>query len=178
MGMDSAKLSARAKQPGHDRTFKTSETNFVRALRAILSQDEWVIEDHPRNLAKIIAGRYGVIPEASITFKATGRTMYFEVKKQGMGGNADERASKHHTVQFYKELHQVTGYGYHPYVTIMCESLATADRYTAKHPFYFEEDHYFCWVDYDLDLLTDFLAHIADRWLMHSTEEPDTTVPN
>lgn len=60
----------------------------------------------------------------------------------------------------------------------MCESLATADRYTAKHPFYFEEDHYFCWVDYDLDLLTDFLAHIADRWLMHRTDEPDTVVPN
>ena len=178
MGMDSAKLSARAKQPGHDRTFETSESNFVRALKIILSTAEWDIEDHPRDLAKIIAGRYGVIPEASITFKATRRKMYFEVKKQGEGGNADERAAKHHTVQFYKELQDLTGYSYHPFITIMCESLATADRYITKHPFYFERDHYFCWVDYDLDLLTDFIAHIADRWLMHPVDEAVQVVPN
>ncbi|MGI8535010.1 MAG: hypothetical protein ACR2K2_00660 [Mycobacteriales bacterium] len=176
--MDSAKLSARAKQPGHDRTFQTSETNFIEALRTILSSEEWSIEDHPRDLAKIISGRYGVIPEASISFKATGSKMYFEVKKQGTGGNADERAAKHHTVQFYKELHEVTGYPYHPYITVMCESLATADRYVTKHPFYFEEDHYFCWVDYDLDILADFLAHVSDRWLMRTATEPEQVVPN
>lgn len=148
------------------------------ALRKILSADEWDIVEQPRDLIKIIAGRYGILPEASITFRATGRRMYFEVKRQGMGGNADERAAKHHTVQFYKELHDVTGFRYHPFVTIMCESLATADRYTAKHPFYFEEDHYFCWVEYDLDLLADFLAHIGTRWLMRSTDEPEQLIPN
>lgn len=178
MGMDSAKLSARAKAPGHDRTFMASEANFMTALRTILSDDEWIIEDHPRGLAKIIAGRYGVIPEASITFKATGRKMYFEVKKQGMGGNAEERAAKHHTVQFYKELHELTGYSYHPFVTVMCESLAVAERYVTKHPFFFEEDHYFCWIDYDLDLLTDFLAHIGERWLMQPVDEAEQVVPN
>lgn len=176
--MDSAKLSARAKQPGHDRTFQASEAHFVTALRKILSDAEWDILEKPRDLTKIIAGRYGILPEASITFKATGRTMFFEVKKQNMGGNADERAAKHHTVQFYKELQEVTGYDYHPFITIMCDSLATADRYVVKHPFYFETDHYFCWVDYDLDLLTDFLAHIGDRWLMRATEEAEQVVPN
>lgn len=166
MGMDSAKLSARARQPGHDRTFETSEANFVKALADILQSDEWVITDHPRDLSKIIGGRFGVVPEASIEYRATGRKMYFEVKKQGPAGNADERAAKHHTVQFYKELQDVTGYDYHPFVTILCESLATAERYTLKHPFFFEADHYFCWVDYDVDLLADFLAHISARWLM------------
>ncbi len=177
MGMDSAKLSARAKQPGHDRTFEASEANFVDALRQILASDEWIIEDHPRDLAKIIGGRFGVVPEASIEFKETGRKMYFEVKKQGLAGNADERASKHHTVQFYKELHEITGYDYHPFITIMCESLATAERYTLKHPFFFEEDHYFCWVAYDLDLLADFLAHIGARWLMDATPEEPQALP-
>lgn len=175
--MDSAKLSARAKQPGHDQTFRASETNFIDALNTILDPSEWVIADHPRDLAKIISGRFGVVPEASITYKPTGRKMYFEVKKQGMAGNADERASKHHTVQFYKELQKVTGYDYHPYATIMCESLASAERYIVKHPFYFEEDHYFCWVDYDLDSLADFLAHIADRWLMHESGESPQSIP-
>lgn len=51
------------------------------------------------------AGRpLGIRPEASILNKATGRVMYFEVKKQGDAGNAEERAFKHHTVQFYKTL--------------------------------------------------------------------------
>lgn len=177
MGMDSAKLSARARQPGHDRTFETSEANFVDALRTLLDESEWVVTPKPKSLRKIIAGRYGVEPEASITYKPTGRTMYFEVKKQGPAGNADERACKHHTVQFYKEMHNLTGYDYHPYVTIMCESLATDARYVTKHPFYFEKDHYFCWVGYDLDLLADFIAYISDRWLIRPTSEEPQHIP-
>lgn len=175
--MDSRKLSARAKQPGHDRTFRTSEANFIEALREILDASEWQIEDRPRTLSRMIAGRYGVIPEASITYRPTGRVMFFEVKKQGPAGNADERACKHHTVQFYKELQGVTGLDYHPFVTVMCESLATLDRYTVKHPFYFEEDHYFLWAGYDLDLLADFIARVADRWLMNPAPEPPQQLP-
>jgi hypothetical protein len=166
MGMDSTRLSARARQPGHDRTFRASEANFVAALHDILSPSEWRITDHPRDLSRIIAGRFGVIPEASIEFLPTAKKMYFEVKKQGPGGNADERALKHHTVQFYRELRELTGYDYHPFATILCESLATLERYVIKHPYFFERDHYFCWVDYDLDLLADYIARIADRWLM------------
>lgn len=177
MGMDSAKLSARARQPGHDRTFRESEQNFVAALHKILDPDEWKVEDHPRDLAKIISGRYGVVPEAAITFLPTGRKMYFEVKKQGPAGNADERACKHHTVQFYKLLHEHTGYDYHPFVTVMCENLAFDDRYTLKHPAYFEDGHYFCWVNYDLDALADFLADLATRWLMDTRPEAPQELP-
>ncbi len=177
MGMDSRRLSLRARQPGHDRTFRESEENFVAALRTILAADEWQVIDHPRTLAKMFGGRYGVVPEASITYLATGKTMYFEVKKQGPAGNADERACKHHTVQFYKELHARTDYSYHPFVTVMCENLATDERYTLKHPYFFEENHYFLWVDYDLDLLADFLARIATMWLMDRGEEQPQTVP-
>lgn len=177
MGMNSALLSLRARQPGHDRTFRTSETNFVEALEVILDPSDWSIEDHPRELRHIIGERFGIEPEACIEFLATGRKFYFEVKKQGPGGNADERACKHHTVQFYKELHSLFGYDYHPFGTIMCESLATMDRYTLKHPFYFEPDHYFCWVDYDLDLLADYVARIASQWLMDPTPEPPQLLP-
>ncbi len=166
MGMDSKKLSARAKQPGHDRTFRTSEANFVSALEEILDRTLWDIEDHPRDLSKIIADRYGVVPEASITYRPTGRKLYFEVKKQGPAGNADERACKHHTVQFYRLLHDHLGYDYHPFVTVMCENLATDERYTVKHPAYFEEDNYFLWVDYDLESLRACINDRAGKWLV------------
>lgn len=175
--MNSAKLSARAKQPGHDRTFRTAETNFVAALESILDPNEWEIVDQPKDLRKIIGRKFGVQPEASIRYRRTGKVMYFEVKKQGPAGNADERAAKHHTVQFYKELHDITGLPYHPFITIMCESLATLERYTLKHPFFYEEDHFFCWVDYDLDLMADFIAHIADRWLMAARTEAPQQIP-
>lgn len=178
MGMDSKKLSERAKQPGHDRTFRESEENFVSALRKILDPQEWEVVDHPRDLARIFGDRFGVVPEASITYRPNGRVVYFEVKKQGPSGNADERACKHHTVEFYKTLHSVTGYDYHPFVTIMCQNLATDERYTLKHPYFFEEDHYLLWVDYDLDILADFLARISDKWIIGSPVVPQEVVPD
>lgn len=175
MAMDSEKLTARIRQPGHDRSFVKSETLFIGALREILDDEDWEIVDHPRDLAKIISGKYGVVPEASIRHRGTGNVMYFEVKKQGPAGNADERACKHHTVQFYKELHKVTQLDYHPFATIMCQNLATDVRYTLKHPFYFEEDHYFLWVDYDIASLKAYIEKLAAQWLATGREvEPDT----
>lgn len=95
--------------------------------------------------------------------------MYFEVKKQGPAGNAEERACKHHTVQFYKTLSDFTGYDYHAHVTIFCESLATMSRYTQKFLYLFEREHYFLWVDYDLDLLAAFVHETCSRFLDSAT---------
>jgi hypothetical protein len=176
MGMDSKKLSAREKQPGHDKTYRTSEENFVEALRLLLPPDLYTIVDHPRDLANILGGRYGVIPEASIEFKPTGRKMYFEVKKQGDRGNADERACKHHTVQFYKTLAAHTGFDYHPFCTVMCQSLAVHDRYITKHPYYFESDHYLLWRDYNLGILKEYLDRIRRKFL-ERVDAPDRDVP-
>jgi hypothetical protein len=47
----------------------------------------------------------------------------------------------------------------------MCDSLATDERYTTKHPAYFEPDQYFCWVDYDLDALSAFIEKLRQQWL-------------
>lgn len=165
MGMDSAKLSARIRQPGHDRTFRESETNFIEALHKVLPGEDWIVTDHPRDLARMIGGRYGIVPEAGIKLRENGRVFYFEVKKQGPAGNADERACKHHTVEFYKRLAAETGMPYHCFATIMCQNLATDERYTLKHPYFFEPDHYFLWVDYDLDALREYLAMLTDRYI-------------
>lgn len=165
MAMDSAKLSARIRQPGHDQTFRKSESNFYAALQQILPADDWEISDHPQDLSKMIGGRDGVIPEASIRLKANRRVFYFEVKKQGPAGNADERACKHHTVEFYKRLAAQTQMPYHCFATIMCENLAVDDRYTAKHPYYFEADNYLLWTDYELSILAGYLAMLTERYV-------------
>jgi hypothetical protein len=169
MGMDSRKLSQRQRQPGHDRTFRTSEANFIEAARQCLDSKVYVVEPRPRELRQIFkceVGRdLGVEPEASITSLLTGRKFFVEVKKQGPAGNAEERACKHHTVQFYKTLHAVYGYAYHPYVTVFCESLATLPRYTNKFVYLFEPEHYLLWAGYDLQVLSRFLHERCAAWL-------------
>lgn len=168
--MDSERLSRRSKQPGHDRTFVVSEGNFIEAAAACLDPARYRIDEKPRDLARLFPGSeaerdLGVQPEASITSLITGRKFFVEVKKQGDRGNAEERACKHHTVQFYKTLNSVYGYDYHPYVTILCEALAVNPRYTRKAVYLFEPEQYFNWVDYDLDKLCEYLRGRCTAWI-------------
>lgn len=167
--MDSAKLSARLRQPGHDKSFRLSETNFVTAAKSIL-EPTFVVRANPRDLNAVFksetANSLGLSPEASVTNPANGRKFFVEVKKQGPNGNAEERAAKHHTVQFYGTLHEVYGYNYHPYVTIFCESLATLPRYTTKFTYLYEPDNYFLWADYDVALLRAYLVERCAQWLI------------
>ncbi|MGH4013932.1 MAG: hypothetical protein ACRDSL_08390 [Pseudonocardiaceae bacterium] len=135
-----------------------------------MDSSRYRVDDHPRDLAALFPGlegekSLGVVPEASITSLETGRKFFVEVKKQGPAGNADERACKHHTVQFYKTLKDAFGYAYHPFVTVFCESLAVLPRYTRKAAFLFEPDQYFLWVDYDQKTLAAFLRGRCQTWL-------------
>ena len=170
-GMNSERLSARERQPGHDQTFRASEKNFIDSARSVLDPELYTVNDHPRDLAQIFHetlpghNSLGVIPEASIVSKRTKRQFFVEVKKQGDRGNAEERAAKHHTIQFYNTLKDKYGYDYHPFVTIMCESLATNRRYTLKSEYLFESDHYFNWVAYDIESLRAYLNGRCAAWL-------------
>jgi hypothetical protein len=168
--MDSKKLSARPKQPGHDQTYLASEQNFIKAARACLDQAVYEVVEKPRDLLDLFPSDgegkpLGVWPEAAIIRRDNGKRFYVEVKKQGDRGNAEERACKHHTVQFQKTLKRRMGYDFHPYVTIFCERLAKSARYTQKFPYFFEQDHYLLWVDYRLDVLRAFLARRCAKWL-------------
>ena len=136
-------MSKRTSQPGSDTSFREAETAFISALRAALPNDKYVITQHPRDLAKMFGGLRGVVPDASIRSRTTGRMLFFEVKKQGAGGNAEERACKHHTVQFQKALKSFMGYDWHPFFTVMCENLANDVRYTSKYPYLFEPGQYY-----------------------------------
>jgi hypothetical protein len=167
--MDSERLSARTRQPGHDQTFRTSEGNFVAADRACLDPAKYEVLSQPRILAEVFSAvgerALGVVPEVMIKSRQTGRMLFVEVKKQGPNGNAEERGFKHRTVQFYKTLHDRLGYSYHPFVTVWCEDLATNPRYTRKAKYLMEKDQYFLWVNYDLELLCEWLRARCEAWL-------------
>ena len=167
-GMNSKKLAKREIQPGHDRTFRISETNFITSASKVLDQRIYKIVDHPLDLSEIFKdteGSLGVIPEASIENLQTGRKFFVEVKKQGPNGNAEERACKHHTAQFYKLMKDIFNYSFHPFVTVCCENLASDRRYTLKAKYLFEPDNYFLWSNYDEDLLEKYLRARCREWL-------------
>lgn len=166
--MNSAKLSKRDKQPGNDRTFITAEKNFITIANKVLDLKIYKIVDHPPDLEGIFIdeeGALGVIPEASIENLQTGRKFFVEVKKQGPNGNAEERACKHHTTQFYKLMNEKFSYHFHPFVTVCCENLASDRRYTLKAKYLFEPDNYFLWRDYDEHLLKTYLGARCKEWL-------------
>lgn len=167
--MDGERLRMRSIQPGHYRDFRTSEKNFVAAARACLDTAKYEVEAQPRILSDLFAtvdeSPLGIVPEVVIRSLQTGRMLFVEVKKQGPQGNAEERGFKHHTVQFYKTLHDRLGYNYHPFVTVWCEDLATNPRYTRKAKYLFEKDQYFLWVNYDQELLGRWLRARCREWL-------------
>ena len=155
-------LSNRFYQPGHDRSFEASEANFIKAARQILPANYDVIPK-PRDLADIFDD-YGVVPEAMIVSRDTGRFVFVEVKKQGSGGNAEERAYKHYAPGFMRLLEERYGLDYHPFVTVFCENLAEDARYTEKIGRMIDYPHYCLWEEYLLDVLAKWLeigrAHV------------------
>ena len=166
--MNSRRLSERKRQPGHDRTFVESEENVIAVARKVLDPAKYTVDDHPDELRHIFTdskGSLGIVPEASITNLHTKRKFFVEVKKQKKGGNAEERACKHHTVTFSKFLKEKYSYNFHPFVTIFCDELATMRRYTLKVPYFFEPDNYLLWENYDEDLITDYLRQRCAAWI-------------
>lgn len=161
--MASAHLSARTRQPGHDRSFTRSEQACADACRQLLPAS-FTLTEQPRDLADLYGinpdtGRaLGVVPELKLTNTATGRYLYLEVKKQGRYGNAEERAAKHYTAPFIAAVAARSGLDYHPFATVFCDALATDGRYTAKLPFLVPDGHRLLWAGYQTQLLHDFLT--------------------
>lgn len=166
--MASRHLSARARQPGHDRTFVASEQRVASACRALLG-GQFVVVEQPRDLADLYgpnpdSGRpLGVVPELLVRSRATGNVLFVEVKTQGSAGNAEERAAKHYTAPFIAAVAARTGMAYHPFVTVFCGRLAVDGRYVTKLPFLVPDGHRLLWRDHDRRLFDDFFSGWADR---------------
>lgn len=162
MGMNSKSLSNRSFQPGNDRSFETSENNFSSFLIKNLDHNIYRVEIQPKELLKCFSDEYGVKPEAMITNKKTGKKLFVEVKKQGDEGNAEERLYKHHTKKFYELMHKTYGYDYHPFVAVLCESLAVNPRYTVKFKDLLENGQYCLWQNYDEFIFTHMVVKLSD----------------
>lgn len=160
-------LASRSKAPGSDRSFRAAEVRFATTLRRLLPESDFEVDEKPKELRQMFGGDLGIEPDAKITHIPSQKVIYFEVKSQGQGGNAEERGFKNHTVQFQKMMKERLGLPYHPFVLIMCRSLATMPRYTKKIVYYVEPDHYLLWDQYDLELLYQYLRKIISDWFSY-----------
>jgi hypothetical protein len=156
-------LSAREKAPGDDTAGRDAEGYFLKGAE-LAFPTYFIIEDHPRDLDDIY-GEYGVVPEAKITNPRTGRFLFIEVKRQGMSGNAEERAYKHYAPGFIRLLKERYDLPYHPFATIFCEDLAWDPRYTDKIQSSLDYPHYLFWEDYAEDLMAEWVDHVREAWL-------------
>jgi len=175
--VDSRRLSLRKIQPGHVRTFTKSEDAFHAVATTFQDIEGITVERQPTSLSRFYVAegethRFGLRPEEEILHVPSGRRLFFEVKNQGPRGNAEERAYRHHTIEFQTRLMALFRLDYHPYFTIFTGNLATDDRYTLKFRYHIEAGHYFLWTDYTTqagwDALHEYLAGLIERYLLRS----------
>lgn len=158
-------LSNREIQPGNDRSFMKSEKLFEQLVRDVFYESHFEIRTQGDTSLKRMLGfnpdtnrPQGIHPEVEILNTKNNDRVFFEVKKQRKGGNAEERACKHHTPIFRHNVRKACGTSLEiPFITIMCEALATRGRYVSKHPFFLEPEAYFLWIDYSSDDMRTFL---------------------
>ena len=158
------RLSGRQCRDCPDMATSTRPRGTVEVAARRLLPANYEVIPKPRDLADIFE-RYGVVPEAMLVSRDTGRFVFVEVKKQGERGNAEERAYKHYAPGFIRLLHERYGFDYHPFVTVFCESLATDRRYTEKIRQMLDYPHYCLWAGYRRDLLARWLEDVARVWL-------------
>ena len=164
---NSRRLSARTVQPGHVRTWTTSEHGVAEWCELLLP-DSYTVVAQPRDLADLYRREprpAGLIPELKIHNTHTGRYVYVEVKRQGEHGNAEERVYKLFTPTFIAAVGARTGLPYHPFVAVFCDDLATHPRYQVRFAAHLEPGSYLCWAGNDPALLAAFLDELRARWL-------------
>ena len=110
---------------------------------------------------------HGIIPEAVIRNKATGRALYVEVKRQRAAGNAHERACKYFAPGIISSAQAIANQpsSVIPFWWIFTNGIATDPRYVQEitHWFLGIEPHLFLWQDLNdyAPLIDHFERHIA-----------------
>lgn len=166
-------LSNRTSQPGnfkHRTNWEKPEENFVSIVQNILIEEKlcdiFSVEEKPKEdkLKKL----YGVNsqtqrnlslnPDAVITNLENGKKMFFEIKFQKDGGNAEERCYKYFTSKFIQIIHQIYRFPYHPFKLIFCGNLATDSRYIQKFSRHLNDEDFFLWINYETTNLRKFIV--------------------
>lgn len=173
MGREALSIRSYEGQPGSLQNQVVSsgaEDSVVSLLRKLCEGTDFIIIEQPKKktmttedvkkcsplykkYARIkLSGRYSVKPECVMMNTKNFKRVGFEVKRQGMRGNAEERAMKHHTLPFRKYVNATWNLPEDsvPIRTIFCEKLATENRYTAKFGFFLEDSSYFLLKSYDI----------------------------
>ena len=145
---------------------QNSERGFGEVMAELFSRPthaHYKLREKPDDLRRIYGGARGggVVPDFSITNEETGRKIFIEVKRQGPGGNAHERAGKYFAPGLAKEGRKKGKLpdGVFPFFLVFADSLASDDRYQREITKWFNEElakHFLLWKDRSPELLERF----------------------
>lgn len=158
MGDMAAILSGRKVAPGSNNHHGPSHKKFEDTITSLYPEAELVSE--PKFFKK--QGLVAFVPDFSLFMN--NKIYFFEVKRQGKGGNAHERVYKIFAPGLVGRVKSLLGLDYHPIVAVFCDGLASEERYRKEFVQNLELGTYLLWDDYrpeDMKLFIDTLFDLT-----------------
>lgn len=130
---------------------------------ALADLPQFHVARRPRDLANLYEGRWGAIPDLSISNIATSKKVWVEIKRQQAAGNAHERACKYLAPGMLQHGERISGVP-RPFFFIFANGIADnpdkSAKYRAEISTWFDapgwSDHVLIWQNHDLVDLLDF----------------------
>lgn len=156
--MDMSKmLAGRVVQPGSKPFGKPAHEAFESVILKAFPQHTLVSE--PRFFKQ--KGYWAMVPDFSLAIGS--KVVFFEVKRQGAGGNAHERLYKNFTTKKMLDIMSSFGLDHYPHYGILCDELATNPRYTREFAQNLEDENYLLWANYDPQTLVNFILRLESE---------------
>ena len=157
MGRDELRARANWQKKANEQG-KESELAFDGFMWDYLETTDFEMEWEPKDLAGIYGvsekgNPHGIWPECALRNSETGKTIYVEIKRQGKGGNAHERACKYFTPGIIMSAREIANQpeGVIPFWWVFTNGLARYSRYQREimHWFVGMEGQVLLWRDID-----------------------------
>ncbi len=156
-----------------------SEQDVFDLLDTIVDSEKYIVDIKPKDAKGLYMEAYraraldavearvlrqcGIIPELSITNRATGKKIFLEVKHQQDAGNAHERAGKYFAPGIVRRLKKIGKLKTFPVFFIFVGDIVDGPRsakYIAELSTWFDDpsvkDRFLLWYNRDKDLLRDY----------------------
>lgn len=149
-------LAGRKIQPGSSKFGTPAHEHFSKAVLDAFPEAQLVEE--PRFFKN--EGFWAMVPDYCLVVE--NKALFFELKRQGPRGNAHERLYKAFTQKKVNTITERFGVETYPLFGILCDSLATDQRYIREFEQNLEPENYFLWRDYDTKALVEYLEDLID----------------
>ena len=145
-----------------EETIKTNLSTYL------MNNDIYKVIERPQNLAKIYNNKWGIIPDFAIINTKTKKIAFFEVKRQGINGNAHERACKYFAPGLQDIFREIAGFD-RPIFTIYMNGLTSDPKKVIEIQTWYNDplwqDRYLLWKTKNIQNILDYWENIVKGYL-------------